>query len=62
MKGFLSIVGGSINEREIRKFEEGLNGKVKLLLYKTFNKGVEFKQYLHGESDAGSRLLFKFRS
>ena len=32
MKGFLSIVGDSINEREIRKFEEGLNSKVKLLL------------------------------
>ena len=25
MKGFLSIVGDSINEREIRKFEGGLN-------------------------------------
>ena len=25
MRGFLSIVGDSINEREIRKFEEGLN-------------------------------------
>ena len=44
----LSIIGDSINEREIRKFEEGLNSKVKLLLYKTFNKVVEFKKYLHG--------------
>ena len=59
MKGFLSTVGDSINEREIRKFEEGLNSKVKLLLYKTV---VEFKKYLHGKSDAGSRLMFKFRS
>ena len=57
MKGFLSIVGDSINEREIRKFEEGLNSKVK---YKTFNKVVEL--YLHGKSDAGSKLMFKFRS
>ena len=31
MKGFLSIVGESINERE---FEEELNSKVKLLLYR----------------------------
>ena len=23
---------------------------------------VEFKKYLHGKSDAGSRLMFKFRS
>ncbi|CAI8047039.1 hypothetical protein GBAR_LOCUS26004, partial [Geodia barretti] len=62
LKGFLSIIGDSINEREIRKFEEGLNSKVKLLLYKTFNKVVEFKKYLHGKSDAGSRLVFKSRS
>ena len=29
LKGFLSIVGDTvaINEREIRKFEEGINGK-----------------------------------
>ena len=57
MKGFLSIVGESINEREIIKFEKGLNNKVKLLLYKTFNKVVEFKKYLHGKSDAGSRYI-----
>ena len=43
----------SINEREIIQFEEG---KVKLPLYKTFNKVVEFSR----ASDAGSR--FKFRS
>ena len=49
LQGFLSIVGDIINEREIRKFEEGLNSKVKLLLYKTFNKVVEFKKYLHGK-------------
>ena len=41
---------------------EGLNSKVKLELYKTFGKEVEFKRYLHGVSDAGIRLLFKFRS
>ena len=46
----------------LRKFEEGLNSKDKLSLYKTFNKVVEFKEYLHGVSDAGSRLMFKFRS
>ena len=31
-------------------------------MYKTFGKNVEFKKYLHGVSDAGTRLLFKFRS
>ena len=31
-------------------------------MYKCFGKSVEFKKYLHGICDAGSRLLFKFRS
>ena len=31
-------------------------------MYKRFGKSVEFKKYLHGLCDAGSRLLFKFRS
>ena len=31
-------------------------------MYKAFGKEVEFKRYLHGVSDAGTRLLFKFRS
>ena len=51
-----------ISERESRKFEEGFNTKVKLNMYKWFCKSVEFKKYLHGICDAGSRLLFKFRS
>ena len=33
-----------------------------LYIYKLFGKSVDFKQYLHGVCDAGSRLLFKFRS
>ena len=36
--------------------------KLKLDIYKRFGKSVEFKKYLHGVCDAGSRLLFKFRS
>ena len=47
----------SISERESKRFEEGLNTKVKLTLYKTFGKAIEFKKYLHGVADAGSRLL-----
>ena len=46
----------------LKRFEEGLNTKVKLDIYKRFGKSVEFKKYLHGVCDAGSRLLFKFRS
>ena len=43
------------SERECRKFDGGLNNKVKLAIYKTFGKNVEFKKYLHGVSDAGTR-------
>ena len=50
------------SERESKKFEEGLNTKVKLDIYKRFGKSVEFKKYLHGVCDVGSKLLFKFRS
>ena len=59
---FLACVEECISERESRRFEEGLNAKVKLDIYKRFGKSVEFKKYLHGVCDAGSRLLFKFRS
>ena len=53
------MLGQGIDKRESSKFEEGLNSKVKLSLYRTFGKIVEFKR---GVGDAGTRLLFKFRS
>ena len=31
-------------------------------MYKKLRKRVEFKKYLHGVSDTGTRGLFKFRS
>ena len=40
LKGFLSVVGESIDERESRKFKKGLDSKVKLSLYRTFCKAV----------------------
>ena len=58
----MACVEECISERESTRFEEGLNTKVKLDIYKGFGKSVEFKKYLHGVCDAGSRLLFKFRS
>ena len=58
----MASVEECISERESRKFEEELNTKAKLDMYKRFGKSVEFKKYLHGICDAGSRLLFKFRS
>ena len=62
LAAFMACVKDEVSERECREFEEGLNSKVKLALYKTFGKCVEFKKYLHGISDVGVRLLFKFRS
>ena len=38
------------------------NSKVKLSLYKSFCKEIEFKNYLQGFGDPGARLMFKFRS
>ena len=58
----LSNVNESVSNSESKKYVGGLNSKVKLELYKTFGKEVECKRYLHGVSDAGIRLLFKFRS
>ena len=45
---FMASVEECISERESRKYEEGLNTKVKLDMYKRFGKSVEFKKYLHG--------------
>ena len=62
LASFRTYVEESVKERDNREFEKGLDSKVKLAMYKTFGKNVEFKEYLHGISDAGTRLLFKFRS
>ena len=42
LKAFLALAGESISERESKRFEEGLNTKVKLTLYKTFGKAIVF--------------------
>ena len=60
LASYLACIDECISERECRKFEEGLDNKVKLAMYKRVGKRVEFKKYLHGGSDAGTS--FKFRS
>ena len=64
LASYLACIDECISKRGCRKFEEGLDNKVKLdmYMYKKFGKRVEFKKYLHGVSDAGTRLLLKFRS
>ena len=39
-----------------------LNSKVKLSLYKSFCKEIEFKNYLQGVRFPGTHLIFSFRS
>ena len=55
----MASVEECIGERECKLYDEKLNSKVKLSLYRTFSKkvGFGFIKYLHGVSDAGSRLL-----
>ena len=45
---FLSNVIEYVSMRESKEYVEGLNSKVKLQLYKTYGKEVDFKTYLHG--------------
>ena len=53
---FMACVEECISKRESTKFEEGINTKVKLDMYKRFGKSVEFMKYLHGICDAGSKF------
>ena len=52
LRPFLDFVGENVK----------LESKIKLSLYITCLIKVEFKKYLHGLSDAGSKLLFKVKS
>ena len=54
---FLACVEECSSEQESKKFEEGLNTKLKLDNYKRFGKSVEFNKYLHGVCDAGSTIV-----
>ena len=48
IKSFLSNVNECVSMRESKEHVEGLNSKVKLQLYESFGKEVDFKTYLHG--------------
>ena len=58
----MACIEDDLREREAGEFRRGLDSKVKLDLYRRFGGKREFKKYLHGRSDEGVRLLFKFRS
>ena len=59
---FLACVEECLVKGKVGGLKSDLILKLKLGIYKRFGKSVEFKKYLHGVCDAGSRLLFKFRS
>ena len=58
----IACVDECVSERESKAFWKGLDNKTKLHMYTRFVKQSEFKKYLHGLCDAGTRLLLKFRS
>ena len=53
----MACIDECISERECRKFEEGIDNNVKSAMYKKLGKRVEFKKYLHGVNDAGTRSV-----
>ena len=59
---FLDTLDEASRNRECKDFSDGLSSKVKLNWYKSFCKEIEFKQYLQGVCDPGTKLIFKFRS
>ena len=59
---FLVTVDNALRNRKYKDFNDGLNSKVKLSLYKSFCKEIEFKNYLQRVGDPGTRLMFNVRS
>ena len=53
-KSFLACIDECVSERESKAFWKGLHN----IMYKRFVNQSEFKKYLHGFCDAGTRLLF----
>ena len=61
-KEFINKLDELFRGKEYEQFMQGVSMKRKLALYKEFGENIEFKSYLHGIGDAGTRLLFKLRS
>ena len=55
---FLETVDEALRNKEYTDFNDGLNSNVKLSLYKSFCKEIEFKNYLQGVGDPGTRWMF----
>ena len=46
----------------ISRFHSGMCKKSKLRVYRELKEDFDCRKYLHGVSDVGSKLLFRFRS
>ena len=52
----MASVEECISEKECKLYDEGLNSKVKLFLFRLFSKKVSFIKCMHGMSEIGSYL------
>ena len=61
-KEAVSSINNAFKNFVISSLHSGMCKKSKLRVYRELKKDFECKKYLHGVSDMGSKLLFRFRS
>ena len=61
-KEAVSSINNACKNFVISSLHSGMCKKSKLRVYRELTEDFECKKYLHGVSDMGSKLLFRFRS
>ena len=61
-KEVVSSIKNAFKNYIISSLHSGMCKKNKLRVYRELKEDFECKKYLHGVSDMGSKLLFRFRS
>ena len=61
-KEAVSCINNAFKNFVISRLHSGMCKKSKLRVYRELKEDFECKKYLHGVSDMGSKLLFRFRS
>ena len=61
-KEAVSSINNAFKNFFISSLHSGMCKKSKLRVYRELKEDFECKKYLHGVSDMGSKLLFRFRS
>ena len=59
-KEAVSCINNAFNNFVICRLHSGMCEKSKLRVYRELREDFECKKYLHGVSDMGSKLLFKY--